>query len=300
MESLEKSVVVVSPLFTTYGGEHVMLRKDLPNSVDLPDEKLVNLGSKRVIDPKYLIPFHKLRKRVTAAVSRKGVQILDGYAQNPNLVKDVIKEVEVILDEARTHSKFIVDHWDQLVKEWADANPKWETMIRDGAPSKGWVSNRFNFGVRAYPLSLSQLEAMGIAGNNLVQEVENLGDRLTRELYETAQNMWADFMKRPKIGVRQLSPIKSLEEKAKALSFLDIRARKVAEDLQALITGLPNKGPYEKELPAILRVLRGVMLLTSPTDTEDAYKGSETVEEQKKSPEETEMPEIEPNRVWLI
>jgi len=298
-ESLEKSVVVVSPLFTTYGGEHVLLRKDLPNSAELPDAKLAILGSKRVIDPKYLLPFHKLRKRVTAAVSRKGVPILDGYAQNPDLVRAVIQDVELILEEARKHSKFIVDNWDRLVGEWADANPKWATMIRDGAPSKSWVSNRFNFGVRAYPLSLSQLEAMGIAGNNLVQEVESLGDRLTRELFETARDMWADFMKRPKIGVRQVSPIKSLAEKAKALAFLDIRARKVAEDLQALITGLPKTGPYETELPAILRVLRGVMLLTAPTDLTDASEDLETIE--TKSPENpTKMPAVEPSRVWLL
>lgn len=255
-------IIVVAPEFSNYGGAHVLHRDDLGSvSNDLPDAKVANLGEKRVINPELLKPFGKLRARAWARAARKGIRILDGYGQNPEIAKQVVQDIQDVCREAQEHANYIVNNWSALVNDWANQNPKWSDMIRKSAPSREWVKERFSFSVRAYPLGLDTLEAMGIEDNALVEEMGGLGDRLIAELVDTANTLWKEFLTREKVTSRQISPLITMQEKAETLGYLDKRAAQVGKDLGALLKILPPKGPYEPHLPALLQELRKVIRL---------------------------------------
>lgn len=274
-------IVVVAPEFNNYGGAHVLHRKDLGGlSEDLPDAKVANLGEKRVINPDLLKPFGKLRARAWAAASKKGIRILDGYGQNPELAKEVVKTIQGIAQEAQSHANLIIRNWTALVDDWANQNPKWSGMIRKSAPPQEWVRSRFSFTVRAYPLGLDQLEGMGIEDNALVSEMGGLGDRLVVELVDTANALWKEFLTREHVTSRQISPLVTMQEKAETLGYLDRRAAQVGLDLGKLITSLPPKGPYEAQLPAILLELRKVVRLGAAAEpTEKSVQHSYSTED---------------------
>lgn len=262
-------LIIVAPEFNSYGGQHVLHAKDLGLVAEsLPDRKVAELGCKKVIDPEHLKPFGKLRARAWAIAEKRGIRLLDGYGQNPDLAKEVVAEIQAVCKEAQSQADFIRNNWIQLVEDWAKANPKWGGLIRDSAPSASWVRGRFSFAVRAYPMDLGALEEMGIEENDLVSEMGGLGDRLVTELANAAKGMWEDFISREKILERQISPLRTMAEKAKSLGFLDRRAVAVGQDIQKVLDGLPAKGPYEAQLPEILKTLRGVMKLTLPEPEE--------------------------------
>lgn len=264
-------LIVVSTEFNAYGGQHVLHAQDLGSLAEsLPDRKVAELGCKKVIDPEHLKPFGKLRARAWTIAERHGIRLLDGFGQNPDLAKQVVADIQVVCREAQDQADYICNHWTRLVDEWATANPKWDKLIRDSAPPASWVRGRFNFAVRAYPMDVAALEEMGIEENDLVSEMGGIGDRLITELSAAARGMWEDFIHREKILERQLSPLKTMAEKAKALGFLDRRAVAVGQDLQAVLDKLPAKGPYEAQLPEILKSLRGVMKLTAPEEDTSA------------------------------
>lgn len=260
-------LVIVAPEFNAYGGAHVLHAKDLGLAAEsFPDRKVAELGCKKVIDPEHLKPFGKLRARAWAVAEKRGIRLLDGYGQNPDLAKEVVAEIQAICREAQSHADFIGNNWLSLVDEWAKANPKWSTLVRESAPSAQWIRSRFHFAVRAYPMDLGTLQEMGIEENDLISEMGGLGDRLISDLSHAAKGMWEEFISREKILERQISPLKTMAEKAKALGFLDKRAVTVGQDIQALLDTLPAKGPYEAQLPEILKTLRKVMKLTLPEE----------------------------------
>ncbi len=266
-------LVIVSPEFNSYGGVHVLHANDLGSIAEsLPDRKVAELGCKKVIDPEHLKPFGKFRARAWAIAERRGIRLLDGYGQNPDLAKEVVTEIQIVCREAQDHADFIANHWSQLVEDWAQANPKWGALIRDSAPSASWVRSRFSFAVRAYPMDLGALEEMGIEENDLVSEMGGLGDRLVTDLANAAKGMWEDFISRDKILERQISPLRTMAEKAKSLGFLDRRAVAVGQDIQKVLNSLPAKGPYEAQLPEIMKTLRGVMKLTLPEEENPVVK----------------------------
>lgn len=257
-------IIVVAPEFNNYGGAHVLHRDDLGAlSQDLPDAKVANLGEKRVINPELLKPFGKFRARAWARASRKGIRILDGFGQNPEIAKTVVQSIQEVCQEAQQHADHIVNNWSALVDDWARQNPKWESMIRKSAPPREWVRDRFRFSVRAYPLGLDVLEDMGIEDNALLSEMGGLGDRLVAELVDAANTLWKEFLTREKVTSRQISPLITMQEKAETLGYLDKRAAQVGTDLGAMLKVLPPKGPYEMHLPAILQELRKVVRLGS-------------------------------------
>ncbi|MHB1666042.1 DUF3150 domain-containing protein [Thiomonas sp.] len=262
-------VTVLAPVFHVYGGEHVLRREDLGKGAEqLPDSRIASLGVKKVIDPDHLKPFDKWRKQVWAIAAKRGIRIMDGFGHNPAEVSETVTEIQAVLADARKQAAFLVSDWDALVDAWAMANPQWETLIRKGAPDRAWVRSRFEFGIHAYPLALDALQDMGLAGNQLVQEMEGLGDKLVRELTTAATEMWQEFMTRPKIGKNQISPLVTMAQKAKSLAFLDARAGKAAVEIRKVLDALPSSGPYERELPDILRVLRQVAKLGLPAEPE--------------------------------
>ncbi len=298
------SIVVVVPEFRAYGGEQVLRPEELGAALaaQLPSRKVADLGSKKIIDPQHLKPFDKWRKQMWAIAAKRGLRVMDGYGQNPDLVQEVMAEIRAVAAKAQAQAQFIVGNWDKLVSEWASENPQWASLIRSSAPERAWVRSRFHFGVKAYPLSLEGLKALGITDNGLVQDVEGMGEQLVRELTEASEAMWKDFMTREKIGKNQLVPLVAMSEKAKALGFLDGRARQVAKDLTELLASLPQSGPYEKELPAILKGLRGVIKLGRPTVAKSdsvATKTEQPVQPVEQVPETpVELPQAKPSPVW--
>lgn len=253
-----KSLVAVRLDVSIWSARRKLTAADF-GSAELPPGKLASLGSKKICDPDALKVFGTIKSRAVSLLDRIGVRFLGGWAVPEARVREVttgLRAIEREFDHAK--AEFLA-HYDEAVRRWIADNPGWEPLIATSVVGVDTVRARLGFGWRVFQVAPLRKASAGHGQGGLLDEVAGLGDTLFGEVARTATEAWTrTFAGRTDVGLKALSPLRTLRAKLAGLSFVEPRVAPVVDLLDAALGRMPDKGPIAG---AEMILLRGVVCL---------------------------------------
>jgi hypothetical protein len=233
-------LVAVNLSITIWSARKKLTAADFGHAT-LPPEELASLGSKKICDPERLRIFGTLKSRAVSRLDSLGIRFLGGWA----IPEDKATEVHALLlhlrDEFLTAKDVFLNSYDQAIQEWVDKHPGWERLIADSPVSAEQVRARLGFNWQLYKVAAP--DEQNTVSENLVSEVEALGQTLFGEVAAEAKSIWHKvYAGRTEVSHKALSPLKNLHRKLTGLSFVEPRVAPVADLIEAALNSMPKRG----------------------------------------------------------
>jgi hypothetical protein len=217
------------------------LTPDDIGGVELPPEELASLGNKKICDPEKLRVFSALKARAVTCLGRIGVRFLGGWAIPEGETENIHEKLLEIKNDFMEAKEQFLGSYDLAIKSWVDRHPGWESLLASSTVSASQVRDRLNMNWQFYKVSAS--EASPVTNENLVSEVESLGQALFGEISSDARAIWSKvYAGKTEVSHRALSPLKTMRDKLVGLSFVEPRAAPVADLIETAIQALPKRG----------------------------------------------------------
>lgn len=228
-------------------------------SADLPPEQLASLGSKRICDPKDLRVFGTLKSRAVAMLDRIGVRFLGGWAIPEDRLDEVKEGLDVIKEEFLKAKEEFLIRYDEIIHEWIDNNPGWESLIAGSLVSVDYVRHRLGFNWQMFSVA----QTKQAHGTGLEEEVNSLGGTLFDEIARTAKDAWnKSYAGNTEVSRKALSPIRTIHSKLSGLVFIEPRVSPIVELIETALKKVKGRGPV---LGANLLLVQGLLsLLQNP------------------------------------
>lgn len=210
----------------------------------LPPDQVARLGTKLVIDPSELAVFGTLVKRAERVLLAQGLRFMGGYAVPNEYIDSVLVELRKVEVDFRDALRDLTNRYNDIVNDWIGKNSEFADAIRRSVLPVDEVEARCHFRFRVYGITVPEgVDASATAAS----EVATMGDTLLDEVAVEVREIIRDSIdgKPPKIKITILRRIEPVRRKLKALAFLDRDVKPVLDDLNAFITGVPDKGPIE-------------------------------------------------------
>lgn len=239
-----QSVVVITPAIRIWSGRVTVKRhEDLTTASGLPPEALVSDGAKRVIDPKHLTKLESQRRCVDRYLARVGIRSAMGFLIQPEMEAEVHEELQkrqIAYNESKAD---LVSNYDRLCREWEQAIPGFETLLRRNRPSAIEVAASCEFDYATFRITEAEsdegkrrFESVGKAATSaLVADVTQSAARLLKE----------SFKGRSTVTQRAVNVVRELVAKLRSFSVFDPRLGPAAEALEKVLEGVRSKGPLD-------------------------------------------------------
>jgi hypothetical protein len=208
----------------------------------LPPKELVALGNKRILDPKVLKPFAKLRQRAMRACFSKGPRIFgDSFAIPDDKASDLLTALEAIQVEWQAELDKLIAGYGTGVTQWAAAHKQWEAAILASAPAASVVRDRFGFDILPFRINPDSSTNAGEAA--LGKELNGLSDQILAELAIDAKATYkASFEGKAEVTQRAVRPLKDMIAKVSGLTFLATGLNALADHMSDILGSLPKQG----------------------------------------------------------
>ena len=267
--------------------------------VELPPEDLASLGSKRICDPERLRVFNALKARTFNYLDRHGVRFLGGWAVPEDKAEAIVNRLCAMRDEFNSQKESFLIEYDQIIQEWLDKHTAWARIIAHSTVSNEYVRSRMNFAWQVYRVApLPEQQSAVHAG--LREEVEQLGNTLFNETARDANEIWRkSYAGKTEVTHKALSPLRTLRDKLKGLSFVEPHVAPVVDILDMTFSRMPDKGLIQGTelllLQGVVSLLRDPVALVEHSRTIMRGHGPETVLDAllKPVPEHTGMEEAD-------
>jgi len=209
--------------------------------VELPPEELASLGSKKICDPERLRIFATLKARAVARLESLGIRFLGGWAIPEDRAAEVHEMLLKLRDEFLAAKDAFLASYDQAIQDWVGKHPGWERLIADSPVSADQVRSRFGF--RWQLFKVAGPDRQDATSENLVSEIEALGQTLFGEIAAEAKAIWQKvYAGKTEVSHKALSPIRNLHRKLTGLSFVEPRVAPVADLIDAALNSMPRRG----------------------------------------------------------
>lgn len=231
---LEKLVLVGTSL-SIFSGKAALDDEETPSD----GGDVVDWGSKWVIDPKLLKPFHRLKTQVERLKIIYGTKTFWGCAtvkEKADILLEKLGELEPSFDKAKTE---FINGYSQSVREWAAKNPRWHDSIIESAPPVERIERRMRF--RFARFGVTSMDG----GNGLIEEeIDGLAGNVAKEIAKDAKE---SFGGDGKTTQRVRAMINRIRDKALTFSFLDSTLPvpalgRLVETIDDVMRRLPDKG----------------------------------------------------------
>lgn len=277
-------VVVVDLNINIWSGQRKLDIADirLGQGGELPPEKVANLGNKKIVDPKSLNPFHRIKTKARRYLADHGMPFLGGWAcpaAKYAAIQARLKEFEAEYDGAKV--RFLHDY-DRTVESWVADNPEYANEIRRGVMHVKDVERRIDFSFETFKL---QPAAEG-EEEKLERKVARLGDDLLDEVAATAAKFAETLVGRTEIASTTSITLKGIRDKVEGLAFLNGNLQPVAELLSETIRGYElNREGRNVVAPFIYQVQAVVLTLADRDRIERFARGEISIGDAAKAVE---------------
>lgn len=236
MDELKKLTVVMLDI-TTYTGRKSLSKSEKARiGVDAPED-LMSVGFKKVIDPKEVAVFQRLKKATERACYKHGTRFLGGYAIEESKANELVAELEAIKAEYEDERTKFINSYADKVAAWRAQHAGWESMINDEMDAKT-LRNKLRFNIQTF-----QVVPVDNKTSNLHSVVKNMGGNVLREIGRDANTLWNNSLQgREKVSQKVLRPLRVMAEKLKSLSFVDARLHPLATHIESVLASLPKAG----------------------------------------------------------
>ncbi len=236
---------------------------------ELPPDKLVSLGHKRMCDPKEIRIFSTLKARAFNVLDKSGIRFLGGWAIPEANAVDITKGLQEIAHEFNLAKEQFIKRYDEAVQCWIKSNPGWEKIIANSVVSVDYVARKIAFNWQIYKVNNPTGKKKNVLETGLQHEVGKLGCTLFGEISKAANETWQrSYLGKTKITRKALSPLKTIQQKLADLSFIEPRVSPVASLIQTAFDKVPTRGTIHG---TTLLMLQGLLSLLSNTDALTKY-----------------------------
>lgn len=272
--SKTEQIFVVDADFRIWSGQRKLDTADIRIGAggELPPEKVANLGNKRIVDPKGLNGFHRLKVQARRFLESHGMPFLGGYACPMDKFDLVQQELDQIGQEfERVKQTFLLDY-DNLVQSWVNDNPEYANEILRGVLHRDDVEKRISFDYEVFKL---QPAGEGDeAAEKLERRVNRLGDDLIAEVAESAQKFAETLFGKDRVSSTTSITLKGIRDKVDGLSFLNGNLKPLSDLITETLQGyqLNRSGRYI-EKPFLYQVLAVSLILSDEEKIQDWADG---------------------------
>lgn len=233
-------IVVLNLDISVWSGKARLEPADL-GAAELPPEDLASLGSKKTCDPVALRAFNKYKTQAFTLLDKTGVRFLGGWAVPESKIKKIEDLLKNISDRFYQAKGEFMSNYDHIVNTWIARHPGWESIINRSIVSSAHVDSRLKFKWQFFKVTSPQ-SVTGEA-EHLHKEVEELGNTLYLEIAKAARITWNKvFDGKDEVSHKALSPLKTLYDKLKGLSFIEPHVLPVADLIETAINSVPKDG----------------------------------------------------------
>lgn len=234
---LEQLILVSLSDISGISGRKKLKKEDFGVGADLPPDVMVSLGSKKVIDPKLINPFERLKTKAHSLCLGVGIRFMGGYAIPTDKVNDLISSLNDVKQEFYAYKKeFLKADFNGWINSFEE---KYRAiLLRDAAIDISYMEAQIQFGFTAIhitPYGNAIIED-GFAG-----QVKSLAD----EIYEEVSSIAEGYLKNLNpnaISQHTLNPLRVAVEKFRTLSFIDSSVEGLCEYMSQVLDNLPSTG----------------------------------------------------------
>jgi len=263
-----KSILAVNLDINIWSAKTKLNPEDFAHS-ELPPEKLVSLGSKKICDPEEIRIFGTLKARAVNLLDKSGIRFLGGWAVPELNAAKLIEELEVIAHEFSLAKENFLKRYDKAVQSWIASNPGWEKVIANSVVRADYVAKRIGFCWQVFKVASPSGRKKDVLEPGLQNEVEKMGYTLFGEIAKTANEAWQkSYFGKTKVTRKALSPLKNIQQKLSDLSFVEPRVSPVASLIKTALDKIPSKGAI---YGTTLLMLQGLLTLLCDTDSLTKY-----------------------------
>lgn len=276
MKTLNKTeqIFVVDADFRIWSGQRKLDTADIRigHGGELPPEKVANLGNKKIVDPKGLNGFHRLKVETRRFLEGHGMPFLGGYAcpiDKLDVVEEKLKKVGQEFEDIK--QAFLIDYNDH-VESWVNDNPEFANEIRRGVLHRDDVEKRISFDFEVF-----QLQPAGLgdeAAEKLERKVGKLGDDLISEVAFAGQKFSETVFGKDRVSSTTSITLKGIRDKVEGLAFLNSNLKPLADLISDTLQGyqLHRDGRYI-EKPFLYQVMAVALILSDEDKIQDWADG---------------------------
>lgn len=265
------SLAVVQVDLSIWTGQAKLNKEDinLGEGGSLPSDKVVQLGSKKIIDSSRLKTFHSKRQAYRNRLTRVGIPFMNGYAVPVTKLNEVTQYLNSLEVEFNEEKDLFLNEYDLAVDQWAMENPDLEQAIRSCAPSRNDVAKRINFDYQVFKISPFQED-----DERINRKIEGLGDELIAELINEAKTFYdKNLVGKESLSSRTRSTLVGWYEKLEGLAFLSSNIRPLANVLKGAIDCYQHADGSQLLAPYFWQVVGAVAILSDSYKVDDYLDG---------------------------
>ena len=211
---------------------------------ELPPKDLANLGNKKLVPPKDLRSFNRIKTAARRLLFDHGRGFLGGYAIPKDRQEYVEKRLDGLKAEFDSEVERFLNRYTESVQKWADSHPYYGEAIRQSAPGVEDIRTRFKLDWQTLEIVPADEES----DKKLQEKAGGLSSGLFQEIVERAQKFATDNLAgRQEANPTTLKSLNKLREKVAGLAFLDGKFEEIVDLLDHAISQYPASGPLKGE-----------------------------------------------------
>jgi hypothetical protein len=235
------NVELVSLDISLWSGRKKLRPDDIKLGVggQLPPDKVASLGSKKIIDPKSINTFARIKRAAERLLESTGVRFLGGYALAIDKVAEVLPQLDKLQAEFLAEKQAFLADYDRRVNAWIAQHPGFEQALRNAITPLDYVRAQLGFGYTVFQVGVSRTGA-----GDLDRQAATLGDRLLDEVARDARELLEQSIAtRDEASQKAKRPLLRMREKLASLAFLAAEADPLVDAIDQVIGALPKNGP---------------------------------------------------------
>jgi hypothetical protein len=263
MTSNTERLILVQLRISSWSGQKGLQKSELPQAIvnGLPPDDLARLGQKRLVDPKMLNPFDKIRRRAHRNCEMIGVNRGAACYLVPEMsIKDLEQFLIDCQHEFNKEATEFVSQFDAHVEQWLSGFGEWKDALMRQVPDSNTVHGRFSFDWMIFDV-MPSAESSKSAKESFDKELESARSKLFDEVSEAARTVVDTFfIGRDYVTQRVIKDhLMPLADKLSGMSLLTQLALPLSRQIQDVIEGLPKTGRIHgngySELQALIMML---------------------------------------------
>ena len=261
------AIAVLTLKVSQWSGRRVLRATDitLGDGGKLPSKSVASLGSKKVIDPEFLNPFDRLKKRAEVAIWNRSVDFM-GHRAVPLAVLDELRsELRSLRDDFAAERTKAAGTYAAAFEDWVRKNPDFEGPLRDAHEPWSSIEPRYRF-----RWAILEVRPEAMESSDLDREIENLPSTALGEVAEMAGDFTNALTKdgrKPPYNAKVLGTLKRIRAKLDVLSFVDPALRVLVDRIDGFLAAVPEGSVLGEHA----RDLLGIAVLLSSEGSARAY-----------------------------
>ncbi|KAA1173234.1 DUF3150 domain-containing protein [Marinobacter salinexigens] len=236
---------------------------------NMPPQKLLDLGRKKIFPPKALDPLLSKRKSAERACLAEGTRFMGGFAVRDEAIDDVVAKLETVKAGFESALQQFLNDFDRNKEDWIAENEEYAHIMRDQVPDRETVASAFKFEFKLY--KMQPLEGFE-------PDEAEIADQILHEVGLSCREMSDRLLERKRaIGgktlCKQLDP---LVTKLDTLSFGNGRILRVLGEFRALCSSIPAER-IDQDHPVFGRVLTFLTMCSDDKKLERIVSGEFSV-----------------------